>query len=325
MTAKIIVTGGAGYIGSHVCLALAQAGFVPVTLDTLERGDRRAVQWGPLEIGSVGDRQTLHRVFTEHQPVAVVHCAALAQVGESVEQPQRYYENNVDGTRLLVVAMLDAGVKHLVFSSTSAVYGAPTGPTMDESHPLDPQSPYGASKVAAEQIIGNAEAIRSVVLRYFNAAGADPLSRIGEAHDPETHLIPVVLDVAAGKQAALTINGTDYPTPDGTCVRDYVHVVDVAEAHVTALRRLLSGGRSLVCNLGNDTGFSIKQVIGAAEQTTGKKITQIAGLRRAGDPATVVADCSLAKRQLAWNPTRSTLPTIIADAWNWHRRLRAIG
>jgi UDP-arabinose 4-epimerase len=316
----VIVTGGAGYVGSHVCMALAEAGFVPVTLDTLERGHRTAVQWGPLESGDCGDEQTLRRVFSQYQPKAVIHCAAYTLVGESAEQPQRYFANNIDGTRSLVRTMLDCGIANLVFSSTSAVYGTPQAATMSEGHPLDPQSPYGVSKVAGEKIIVEAQGLRSVILRYFNAAGADHAARIGEAHEPETHLIPIVLDVAAGKRASLTISGTDYPTQDGTGIRDYVHVCDVADAHVAALHRLLKGGPSLIANLGNGHGFSVRQVIAAAEKVTGKTIAQISGPRRAGDTASVIADCSVARRELGWNPRRSQLETILADAWNWHRR-----
>jgi len=321
---SVLVTGGAGYIGSHICLSLAEAGFIPVTLDTLERGHRTAVQWGPLIVGDVNDQSMLRDLFAKHLPIAVIHCAAYTLVGESVEQPQRYLANNIDGTHTLLDAMLASGVDKLVFSSTSAVYGTPQSKTMDEAHRLDPQSPYGSSKAAAERLIAGASGMRSVVLRYFNAAGADSRSRIGEAHEPETHLIPVVLDVAAGKRSALTIYGTDYPTADGTCVRDYVHVCDVADAHVAALQRLVSGGNSLLANLGHGEGFSVRQVIQAVERTTGKNIPQIAGPRRPGDPATVVADCALARRELAWNPKRSTIDTIIADAWSWHRRLRGI-
>jgi UDP-glucose-4-epimerase GalE len=326
MTANVIVTGGAGYVGSHVCLSLAEAGFVPVALDTLERGHRSAVQWGPLVIGSVADAPALRSLFAEYRPTAVVHCAAYTLVGESAEQPQRYFTNNVGGTSELVTAMLDCGVDKLVFSSTSAVYGTPRRQTMDESHPLDPQSPYGHSKAAAEKIIAAAQqsGLRSVMLRYFNAAGADSRSRIGEAHEPETHLIPVILDVAAGRQPALTVYGTDYPTPDGTCIRDYVHVCDVADAHVAALHRLISGGGPLVANLGHGQGFCVRQVIQTVERTTGRKIAQIVGPRRAGDPPSVVADCAVARRELAWNPARSTLDTIVGDAWNWHRRLRGV-
>jgi UDP-arabinose 4-epimerase len=324
MSEKIIVTGGAGYIGSHVCLALAEAGLVPVTIDTLERGHREAVQWGPLEVVDVLDRPAVRRVLAHHKPVAAVHCAAYTLVGESSDQPQRYLHNNVEGTRGLIEVMLEAGVNHLVFSSTSAVYGDPHSEAVNESHPLDPQSPYGASKVAAERIIREASGLSSAILRYFNAAGADTRSRIGEAHEPETHLLPVVLDVAAGKRSVLTVYGTDYPTPDGTCIRDYVHVSDVAEAHVTALRKLLSGAPSLLCNLGNGAGFSVRQVIEAAQKITGREIPQTLGARRPGDTAKVIADCTLARRELAWDPQRSTLDTIIADAWNWHRRMLGI-
>jgi UDP-arabinose 4-epimerase len=322
---NVLVTGGAGYVGSHICLALAQSGFTPITLDSLEHGHEQAVQWGPLHIGSTLDRAVLHNVLSTYRPLAVIHCAAHTLVGESTQQPQRYWRNNVEGTQSLIAAMTEFGITPLVFSSTSAVYGEPAGEAMREDQQLSPQSPYGASKLAAEELVRSAPGLSSVVLRYFNAAGADPEARIGEAHEPETHLIPIVLDVAAGRQTHLTVYGSDHATPDGTCVRDYVHVCDVAEIHVAALRRLLGGGASLVANIGCGTGYSVRQVIAAVERVTGRTIPRQLGPARPGDPPSVVADCSVARRELGWHGPRSNLDRIVSDAWNWHRRLRAAG
>ncbi|MBB3268227.1 UDP-arabinose 4-epimerase [Azospirillum sp. OGB3] len=322
MTA-VLVTGGAGYVGSHACKALAAAGFLPVTFDSLEHGRRDAVRWGPLLQGDLADRAALDRAFAEHQPVAVLHFAAYAYVGESVAKPLRYYRNNVAGTLTLLEAMAAAEVGMLVFSSTCATYGAPRVTPIPEDHPQQPVNPYGASKLMVERMImdvGAASGLRAVILRYFNAAGADPEGEIGENHDPETHLIPLALDAALGRIPHLTVNGDDYDTPDGTCVRDYIHVSDLADAHVRALRHLLDGGDSVALNLGNGQGFSIRQVADAAERVTGRRVPLTVGPRRPGDPPVLVGDARKARALLKWRPQRDDLDVQIADAWRWRQR-----
>lgn len=272
MTPRVLVTGGAGFVGSHACKALAAEGFCPVAYDDLSNGCREAVQWGPLEVGSLQDTERLGAVFAHHRPVGVLHFAAFIEAGESVREPTRFYANNVGGTMALLSAMRAAAVDRLVFSSTAAVYGEPRQIPIAETHPLEPINPYGRGKLMVEQVLADiaaAQGGRFVALRYFNAAGADPDGDLGENHDPETHLIPLVLQATFGLRPEIAVFGTDYDTPDGTCIRDYVHVSDLARAHVLALRRLLDGGESLKANLGTGRGFSVREVIDAAAAVTG--------------------------------------------------------
>jgi UDP-arabinose 4-epimerase len=318
---KILVTGGAGYIGSQACKALAQAGYLPVTFDNLVFGHPWAVRWGPLVQGDISDRAALDRAFEEHQPAAVMHFAAFAYVGESVTNPGKYFRNNVAGTLTLLEAMRDHAQTRLVFSSTCAVYGNPKTDLIDEDHPREPINPYGASKLMIERMLqdfGTAHKLRSVSLRYFNAAGADPAGEIGEAHDPETHLIPLVLAAAAGERACVNVFGDQHGTPDGTCIRDYIHVCDLARAHVLALQSLESRDGSTAYNLGTGEGFSVNDVIAAARQVTGRTIPVQVGPARAGDPARLVADATRMRRELAWQPEQSGLHRIIESAWRWH-------
>jgi len=318
----ILVTGGAGYIGSHVCKALATAGFLPVTYDNLVYGHRSAVRWGPFVHGDILDRAALDAVIRTWQPLAVMHFAAFAYVGESVTNPAKYYRNNVAGTLTLLEAMRDAGVGKFVFSSTCATYGLPNYVPISEDHPQNPINPYGASKLMIERMLQDfdtAHALRSISLRYFNAAGADPAGEIGEVHDPETHLIPLVLDAASGARPTVTVFGTDYPTPDGTCVRDYIHVTDLAQAHVLALQALHSGASTTAYNLGNGIGFSVRQVIDVAKHVTGLTVPIVFGPQRAGDPPALVGDASRIRAELGWTPQHSNLIDIIGTAWRWHQ------
>ena len=320
---NILVTGGAGYIGSHTCKALAAAGFMPVAYDNLVFGHEWAVKWGPLARGDILDRGRLEEVFRRYKPSAIVHFAAYAYVGESVEQPAKYYKNNVTGTLTLFEAMRDHGVEQMVYSSTCATYGRPQMIPIPEHHPQNPVNPYGASKLMVEQILADFSAaygLRSISLRYFNAAGADAEGEIGEDHDPETHLIPLVLQTAAGKRPNITIYGTDYDTPDGTCIRDYVHVSDLAEAHVLALKALSSNGSSASYNLGTGRGFSVREVIETAHSVTGREIRVQEGPRRPGDPPQLVADATRAKTELGWTPKYADLDQIVKSAWSWSLR-----
>ena len=320
---NVLVTGGAGYIGSHACKALAQAGHTPVSYDNLVYGHRWAVRWGPLEEGDISDRARLNAVIDQYHPAAVMHFAAYAYVGESVQDPGKYYRNNVAGTLTLLEAMRDHGVDQLIFSSTCATYGIPEQTPITEDHPQRPINPYGASKLMIERMLQDFEAahgLRSVVLRYFNAAGADPDGELGEDHDPETHLIPLVLDAAAGKRSAITVYGDDYDTPDGTCIRDYIHVTDLADAHVRALNALGQGAEGAAYNLGNGQGFSVREVITEAERVTGRPIPVQVGSRRAGDPSRLVGHANQARAMLQWSPRHADLQHIIATAWEWHSR-----
>jgi UDP-glucose 4-epimerase len=322
----ILVTGGAGYIGSHAAFALHRQGYRVVVLDDLSKGHRAVVEEVlglPLIVGDIADRLLLDRLLTEHRVVAAMHFAAFAEVGESVADPGRYYRNNVAGALTLLEALRDLGVKTFVFSSTAAVFGEPEADLLSEELPLRPVNPYGRSKAMVEQILedfGRAHGLRSVSFRYFNAAGADPSGRLGEAHQPETHLIPLVLAAALGEREGVKIFGDDYPTPDGTCVRDFVHVADLAEAHVLGLRYLLEGGRSTAINLGNGQGFSVRQVIEAARRVTGVDISAQIGARRLGDPPRLVADSTRARQLLGWRPRYSDLEEIITHAWGWHSK-----
>lgn len=316
---KILVTGGAGYIGSHACKALAASGFEPVAYDNLSRGNRWAVKWGPLEVGDIADKARLREVIERYQPAAAIHFAAYAYVGESVEHPNLYYENNVCGSAVLLRTISKWRPIPVVFSSTCATYGIPEQVPISEDHTLRPINPYGFTKFVVERILADldtAHGLRSVSLRYFNAASGDPDGEIGEAHDPETHLIPLVL-AAARDATAVTVFGNDYETPDGTCIRDYIHVADLADAHVRALKYLLSGGVTCALNLANTRGYSVMEVIETAKRICGQPIQVKMAARRPGDPPILIGSSERARAVLGWTPTRSALEVQIADAWNW--------
>jgi len=320
--ATVLVTGGAGYVGSHACAALARAGHLPVTFDSFVTGWRQAVRFGPSVEGDLLDAAALDRAFAEHRPEAVMHFAALSNVGESVAEPERYWRNNVCGSLSLLSAMGRAGVGAIVFSSTCATYGEARGDALTETDAQAPINPDGRTKLAVERMlcdIGAATGLRSVIFRYFNAAGAEPGSGIGEHHVPETHLIPLVLDAVSGRRETITVFGTDYPTPDGTCIRDYIHVSDLADAHVRGLEHLLAGGESLSLNLGSGSGHSVRAVIEAAGRVTGLPVPVVEGARRPGDPPRLVSGSALAADRLGWQVRRSDLETMIADAWAWHQ------
>jgi UDP-glucose-4-epimerase GalE len=319
----ILVTGGAGYVGSHACKALAAAGHTPVAYDNLSRGHREFARWGPLETGDIGDGAKLDEVIARHRVEAVMHFAALAYVGESVEQPALYYRNNVGGTLELLEAMRRAGVGLLVFSSTCATYGVPVRMPITEDAEQRPINPYGMTKLVIERVLrdyGAAYGLRSVALRYFNAAGCDPDGEIGENHDPETHLIPRVLMAADGTIPHVEVFGTDYPTPDGTCLRDYVHVTDLAAGHLQALDYLKRGGATTAVNLGTGRGFSVREVIAAAERVTSRRIPLREAARRAGDPPVLVADATRARTLLGFAPRFNEIEPIVETAWRWHKR-----
>ena len=322
MSEAVLVTGGAGYIGSHACKVLARGGYQPVVFDNMSRGHRTAVRWGPLVEGDLTERDKLVTTLEHHRISAVMHFAAFAYVGESVTDPARYYANNLVGTLSLLETMREAGVDKLVFSSTCATYGAPTEVPIRESLPQRPVNPYGETKLAIERALhwyGEAYGLRSVSLRYFNAAGADPEGEIGEWHEPETHLIPLVLEAAIGGRQQVDIYGTDYPTSDGTAIRDYIHVQDLAEAHLLAFQHLVGGRRSVALNLGTGRGHSVREVIRAAEVASGKPIACRETARRPGDPPVLVADPSLAAEVLGWRTRISDLDTIVCTALAWHR------
>ncbi|MBX3526009.1 MAG: UDP-glucose 4-epimerase GalE [Rhodoblastus sp.] len=319
----VLVTGGAGYIGSHACKALAQAGYLPVTYDSLVYGHEWAVKWGPLERGDILDRARLDQVVAQHRPVAIMHFAAFAYVGESVTDPGKYYRNNVMGSLTLLEASRDHGIDQFIFSSTCATYGIPDHLPITEDTPQRPINPYGASKLMVERMLldfGVAHGLRSVSLRYFNAAGADLDNEIGETHDPETHLIPLVLDAATGRRPHVTIFGTDYDTPDRTCVRDYIHVSDLADAHVQALKLLSAGSATEAFNIGTGVGYSVQQVISTVSRLAARPVPVAYGSRRAGDPASLVSDASKARRVLGWVPRFRNLDQIVSTAWAWHQR-----
>ena len=323
---SVLVPGGAGYIGSHTCKALAAAGYVPVTLDNLVYGHRDAVRWGPLVEADLGDRRTLERVLREHRVSAVVHFAAYAYVGESMVDPGRYFHNNVTCSLNLLDAMHATGVRRLVFSSTCATYGIPDAVPITEDTPQRPVNPYGESKLMVERALhwhGVAHGLKSIALRYFNAAGADAAGDLGERHDPETHLVPLAIDAALGLAPPLKVMGTDYDTPDGTAVRDYVHVTDLADAHVRALAYLEQGGASAALNLGTGHGHSVRDVIAMVERVTGLKVPGTDAPRRAGDPPALVAAPGRAKALLGWQPAWSDLETIVRTATAWHRQTQA--
>jgi len=319
---NILVTGGAGYIGSHACKALKAAGYTPVTYDNLITGWEDSVRFGPFEKGDLGDREKLDQVFAKYQPAAVMHFAALSQVGEAMAQPGRYWRGNVSESLSLIEAAVDAGCLDFVFSSTCATYGDHDNVVLDEDTPQHPLNSYGASKRAIEDILRDFEAahgLRHVIFRYFNVAGADPEGEVGEFHRPETHLVPLMLDAIDGKRDALTVFGTDYPTPDGTCIRDYVHVCDLVDAHVLGLKWLEDGKDSRVFNLGTGSGFSVMEVIEHSRAATNRAVPHVIGDRRAGDATKLVSGSVRAEKELGWQPTRSTLETMITDAWRWHQ------
>lgn len=325
MSKNILVTGGAGYIGSHTCKALALAGYTPVTVDNMIYGHPWAVQWGPLEEGDTRDGAFMDRVFAKYKPEAVLHFAAFAYVGESVTDPGKYYDNNVWGTISLMEAMRRGGCSSIIFSSTCAVYGHPEVVPMTEATPKGPINPYGRTKLMIEQVLADFDAAygtKYAALRYFNAAGASSDGEIGEEHDPESHLIPLIIEAAMGRREHISIFGTDYPTPDGTAVRDYVHVTDLADAHVRALNHLLGGGASLEINLGTGTGCSVREMIDVVADVSGQKVPTIESGRRAGDPPQLVAHADLAREILGWTCKHSDLRTIVESAWNWHASRR---
>jgi UDP-arabinose 4-epimerase len=320
----VLVTGGAGYVGAHACKALARAGYLPVAYDNLVHGHEWAVKWGPLERGDIADRARLDDVIRLYRPRAILHFAAYAYVGESMSDPGKYYRNNVAGSLTLIEAARDAGIDRLVFSSSCATYGHPVELPLREDAPQRPINPYGASKLMVERMLadfGTAHGLRSIALRYFNAAGADPDSEIGEAHAPETHIIPLALDAASGQASEVTVFGNDYDTPDGTCIRDYIHVCDLADAHVRALSALDAGSPSTAFNLGVGHGFSVRQVIDSAARVTGREIPVRWGARRPGDPAVLIANASAARQALGWRPHFTDIDDIVQTAWNWSQRL----
>jgi len=319
---NVLVTGGAGYIGSHACKALRAAGFTPVTFDNLCTGWEDAVKFGPFERGDLLDRARLDAVFAKHAPIAVMHFAALSQVGESMSEPGKYWLNNVGGSLNLIEAATAAGCEAFVFSSTCATYGEHDNVLLDETIEQHPINAYGASKRAIEDMLKDfqgATGMRHVIFRYFNVAGGDPEAEVGEFHRPETHLIPLMLDAIDGRRDALTIFGTDYDTPDGTCIRDYVHVCDLGDAHILGLKWLLDGNPSEVFNLGTGRGFSVREVIDQSRAVTNRDVPYTEGPRRAGDCTKLVSGSTKAEKVLGWTPTRSTMQQMVADAWRWHQ------
>lgn len=316
----VLVTGGAGYIGSHICKALHQHNYLPVALDNLSKGHRQAVQWGPLEACSIGDQDRIEEILSRYQPISVIHCAALADVAESMANPSRYYWENVQGSLVLFQALLKKKIHTLIFSSSCSTYGLVKQVPIFENQPQWPINPYGWSKLMIERVLVDyqrAYGMRYAFLRYFNAAGADPDGDIGESHNPETHLIPLVFQAALGIIPHFTLFGDQHPTPDGTPIRDFIHVSDLAEAHVKALEKTLQNNTCLTLNLGSGTGHSVKQVISAAERICGRKIPMQVHPPRPGDPPILIADITQAKEQLNWSPAQSSLELTLGTAWNW--------
>jgi UDP-glucose 4-epimerase len=323
---KILVVGGAGYIGSHMVKMLVDSGHEPVTFDDLSSGFREAVLGGEFIQGSIADRDAIACAMVSHRFDAVMHFASFIQVGESVCNPSIYYRNNLSNTLNLLDAMVAAHVKRFIFSSTAAIFGEPVYVPIDEKHPQKPMNPYGASKQMVERALQDydrAYGLRSVCLRYFNAAGAHPDAAIGERHEPETHLIPLLLQAASGRRESVQVFGRDYDTPDGTCIRDYVHVLDLCKAHLLALEFLERSGESAAFNLGNGDGFSVLEVIAAAEKVVGRKVKVVNAPRRAGDPARLVADSRAARERLGWSPAYREIEVIVEHAWRWEQRLQA--
>ena len=320
---NILVVGGAGYIGSHMCKHLSKHGYLPIVLDNLSRGHEKAVKWGPFIEGSISDRNILKRVFSEHRIDAVMHYAAYCYVGESVTDPSMYYQNNLADTICLLSEMVEAEVKKIVFSSSCAVYGEPEEIPITENHPQNPVNPYGRTKYMVEQVLDDfkyAYGVESVSLRYFNAAGADPEGELGEDHNPESHLIPLTIQAALGKREEIRIYGNDYPTHDGTCIRDFIHVEDLAGSHLLALKRLLNGKGGGTYNLGNGQGYSVREVIDITRRITGKPIRDRVVDRRDGDPAVLVGSSDKAKNELGWNPRFPDLESMVETAWHWHQK-----
>lgn len=320
MAGKVLVTGGAGYVGSHACKALARAGYEPVVFDNLSTGWAEAVKWGPLVRGDLMDRASIDMALAQHKPVAVMHFAALSLVGVSMRDPGQYWRVNVAGALNLFEACVLAGVRNVVFSSTCATYGDQDGVLLTEDTPQHPINAYGGSKLAIEQMLrdfGLAYGMEHVIFRYFNIAGADPEGELGEQHLPETHLVPLMLEAVAGKRPTLTLHGTDYATRDGTCIRDYVHVTDLAEAHVLGLQRLIAGKGNGVFCLGSGQGFSVREVIEASRAVTNREVPIVIGPRRAGDAAALVSSSLRARQELGWEPKRSSMRQMIGDAWAW--------
>ncbi|PYB77444.1 UDP-glucose 4-epimerase GalE [Rhizobium wuzhouense] len=319
---KILVTGGAGYIGSHTCLALSAKGYVPVVYDNFSSGHREFVKWGPVEDGDIRDRARLREVLALHKPAAVLHFAGLIEVGQSFKEPEAFYDINVGGSLALLQAMMEADIRAFVFSSTCATYGRPEYMPLDEAHPQAPINPYGRTKYIVEQALRDfdlCDRMRSVMLRYFNAAGADAEGRIGEWHTPETHAVPLLIEAALGRRAGFSIFGDDYETRDGTCIRDYVHVTDLADAHVRAVEYLLNGGETVAINLGTGTGTSVKELVSAVEAVSGRPLPVTQAERRAGDPPLLVASNETARTILGWEPEHE-IDDIIRSAWTWHSR-----
>ena len=317
---EILVVGGAGYIGSHMVKMLSQNGHGVVTLDNLSTGYRDAVKYGSFVQGDIADSVLLDELMSKNRFDAVMHFASYIEVGESVKKPGKYYENNFSNTVNLLQAMVRHSIKHFIFSSTAAIFGEPEYTPIDENHPKKPINPYGRSKLMVEQALEDFEAahgVQSVCLRYFNAAGADPDGELGERHNPETHLIPLILQAASGRRDAIYVFGKDYATPDGSCVRDYIHIVDLCSAHLLALTRLVEGSGSKRYNLGNGNGFSVLQVIDVVKKVSGEVFNIVEAERRSGDPATLVADATLAREELGWSPVFDDLSTIVSHAWNW--------
>lgn len=322
MSGNVLVTGGAGYIGAHACKAVRDAGFTPVCFDNFSTGWKQAVKFGPMEEGDLADRARLDEVFAKWKPVAVMHFAALSLVGESMKIPAKYWRTNVMNALNLIEAAVAAECRNFVFSSTCATYGDQDGVVLDESTPQFPINAYGGSKRAIEDMLrdfGASDGLKSVIFRYFNVAGADPEAEVGEQHVPETHLIPLMLDAIDGRRPALTVFGSDYPTRDGTCIRDYVHVSDLVDAHVLGLKWLQAGKESTVFCLGSGNGFSVREVIEASQNVTNRAVPIIEGERRPGDAACLVSGSKRAVEVLGWTPKRSDLSTMITDAWRWHQ------
>lgn len=322
MGGNVLVTGGAGYIGAHACKALAQAGFTPIAFDNLSTGWAEAVKFGPLVQGDLLDRATIDAAFAQYNPVAVMHFAALSLVGESMRDPGKYWRVNLGGALNLIEAALAADCRNFVFSSTCATYGDQDGVVLTEDTPQRPINSYGASKRAIEEMLANfgqSHGLNHVIFRYFNVAGADPEGEVGEQHHPETHLIPLMLDAVDGRRGALTLYGADYPTRDGTCLRDYVHVSDLVAAHVSGLNWLLAGKGSRAFNLGSGQGFTVREVLDAARVVTNREVPMVLGARRAGDAASLVSGSARARDELAWEPQHSTMTKMIEDAARWAR------
>lgn len=319
---NILVTGGAGYIGSHVCKKLHLKGYLPIVIDNLEQGNFQAVKWGPLEVVNIKDKSKLNFILKKYKPTAVMHFASLAYVEESVKNPEKYYDNNVYGSMCLLSALQENKIDKIIFSSSCSTYGIPKQVPILETHSQNPINPYGRTKLIIEQILKDYEIaynMRYVSLRYFNAAGADPDGEIGEQHEPETHLIPLVLQAALGNKAKVKIFGNDYETQDGTCVRDYIHVNDLADAHILALEFLIQKGDSKIYNLGSEKGFSVMDIIKVSEKITNKKIPFEFVSRRKGDPPVLIANSQLISKELGWKKNFNNLEQVISSAWTWHK------